>query len=105
MFASLERSDYAEGRVAQIKKGCSQVRVGLGIHYLKRVTWFPTCSVAKAARPMRCFGLKLFWGRITKVLLRLLSRWNSHAETCSAAVLWCLLQSRAVPDGSKVQQQ
>jgi len=61
-------TNSAGGKVPEIKKGCSQVRVGLGIHYLKYVTCFPTCSVAKAARPMRCFCPKHFWGRIAKLL-------------------------------------
>lgn len=74
------------------------MREGLGVHYLKYVTCFPAPSVAKAARPMKCFCLKLSWGRITTGLL---SRWNSHAETCSPAMLWCLLQSRAAPGGCK----
>lgn len=72
-----------------VKQGCSQVRVGLAIHYLKHATCFPTCSVAKAAGPVTWFYLKLFWGAITKPLLGLRSRGNSHAETCSPAGLWC----------------
>lgn len=49
----------AEG-VAEIRQGCSQVREGQDMRYLTRVTHFPTCSLAKAARPMEGFCLKLF---------------------------------------------
>lgn len=49
----------AEG-VPEIRKGCSQVREGQDIRYLKRVIYFPTNSVAKAVRPMEGFCLELF---------------------------------------------